>query len=151
MLNPSQKLNIDIFERVRALHMPLGQYVVVGGVMEALGIRKNKDVDVVCTDLLFQKLKKEGKYKLCDCADCENIRNKDDKEILKGEGVDIISAYSYRDLYYCSTEKLIETAQIIEGLPFVSLVELKKWKLACAREKDLNDVTLIDEYLKSHA
>ncbi len=144
-------MNKSIIERVKALNLPQGEYVVVGGVMEALGIRKNKDVDVVCIDSLFQKLKKEGKYKVCNCADCEEARKKDGKEILKSDGVDIISRYSYRDTYYCPTEKFIETAQMIEGLSFVSLHELKKWKLACAREKDLSDVILIDNYLKTHA
>ncbi|HTK33185.1 MAG TPA: hypothetical protein VL335_01410 [Candidatus Paceibacterota bacterium] len=140
----------SIFDKVRALNLPLGKYVVVGGVMEALGIRKNNDVDVVVTKDLFNKLKAASLYKTCDCTECEEIRLKDDKEILKGDGVDIISKYSFRDLYYCPTETLIEKANIIEGLPFVSLDELRKWKSACAREKDLADIKLIDGYLSTH-
>ena len=41
---------MTIFQRVRNLHFPLGEYVIIGGgILEALGIRDTRDLDIVVT------------------------------------------------------------------------------------------------------
>jgi hypothetical protein len=51
----------DIVSRVKELNLPLGEYCVFGsGVLEIYGIRKAKDVDLLVTENLYNKLKKEG-------------------------------------------------------------------------------------------
>lgn len=140
-----------IAERVKELHFPFGKYVVVGGAMEALSIRKANDIDVVVTEDLFDELVKNGE-KVCNCEDCEEIRKMGSrKRIIKREGVEIISEYSWKNLYRADTETLIKNAHIIEGVPFVQLEELLKWKKAANREKDKKDVVLIEDYLKNHS
>lgn len=47
-----------IFERVRSLGLPLGRYAVVGGSMEAHGLRRARDIDIdiVANSELFRTL-----------------------------------------------------------------------------------------------
>jgi len=138
---------MEISDKVRALSLPLGKYVVVGGAMEAFGIRKANDLDIVVTEDLFMELLQRGR-KLCECEKCQAKRQRGSTDrILKGDGVDILSEYSCGDLYYADTNELIKNAAIIDGVPYVQLEELLKWKKASGREKDLKDIVLIEEFL----
>ncbi|OGI95457.1 hypothetical protein A2917_02770 [Candidatus Nomurabacteria bacterium RIFCSPLOWO2_01_FULL_42_17] len=135
-----------IFERVKKLNFPIGKYVVVGGVMEAHGIRKAVDVDFIVTKELFDDLLKQGWVpKPCRPGD---IGKEGEKRKLRKDDISIISEYSWLDKYFAKTEDLIANADIIDGIPFISLSELLKWKKACGREKDLIDIELIENYLK---
>jgi len=49
--------------------------------------------------------------------------------------------------YTPTLEQLLASAEVIEGTPFASLDEVRKWKAASGREKDLADIKLIDAYL----
>jgi hypothetical protein len=138
---------MEISDRVRAVGLPLGKYVVVGGAMEAFGIRKANDLDIVVTEDLFAELMKNG-WKLCDCEKCQAKQQRGStNRMLKGEGVDIISEYSYEDTFFADTDWLIKNAAIIDGVPYVQLEELMKWKKAAGREKDQKDIVLIEEFL----
>ena len=46
-----------------------------------------------------------------------------------------------------SVQELIRGAEIIDGLPFVRIEEVLKWKRLNGREKDLKDAELIGRYL----
>ncbi len=46
------------------------------------------------------------------------------------------------------TPVLIENAEIIDGLAFVRLEEVLKWKKSRNKEKDQKDIELIENYLK---
>ena len=115
--------------------------------MEAFGIRLANDLDIVVTEDLFGELMKQG-WKLCECEKCQAKwqRGSTDRT-LKGDGVDILSEYSCGDLYHADTGELIKNAAIVDGVPFVQLEELLKWKKAARREKDLKDVALLEEFL----
>jgi hypothetical protein len=138
---------MEISNKVRKLGLPFGEYVVVGGAMEAFGIRKANDLDIVVTEDLFKELMQRG-WKLCGCEKCQAEWQKGSTDrILKGDGVDILSEFSCGDLYHADTDDLIKNAAIIDGVPYVQLAELLKWKKASGREKDLKDIALIEEFL----
>jgi hypothetical protein len=140
-------MDMNISDRVRALELPISKYVVVGGAMEAFGIRSAHDLDIVVTEDLFNELRQKG-WKLCECEKCQaEWRQGSTDRILKGDGVDILSEYSCGNLYHADTDELIRNATIINGVAFVQLEELLKWKKAAAREKDLKDIVLIEEFL----
>lgn len=46
-------------------------------------------------------------------------------------------------------KRLIREAEIIDGLPFVKLKYVLKWKKFTARKKDLKDVKIIEKFLKT--
>ncbi len=141
---------MTITERVRELSLPFGEYVVVGGAMEAHGIRPAHDLDIVVTPKLFETLIQDG-WPVCDCDGCKaEWKEGSTRRMLKKPGVDILSDYSWKHEYKADTDELIKNADVIEGIPFVQLSELLKWKKAATREKDLKDVALLEEYLKTH-
>lgn len=133
---------MDLFDRIKNLEFPPGEYVVVGGAMEAHGIRKAHDIDIVVTPKLYNSLKNSG-WTPCDCDNCLNTG----RILLKGDGVDILPDYSWEEKYKADTQDLIQNADIINEIPFVKLEELKKWKEAAGRDKDKKDIILIDKYL----
>lgn len=140
---------MTIFERVKKLNFPIGQYIVVGGAMEAYGIRKVNDVDIIATEELFEDLIKQGwQPKACRPGD---VGRDGKKRKLRKDDVSIISEYSWLDAYFAKTEDLIANSDMIEGIPFVKLEELLKWKEVCRREKDIADIKLIQDYFLKHS
>ena len=120
---------MNIIERVKSLNLPFGEYVIVGsGIMEALGMRKAGDIDISVTEELFEKLQH-----VADAWREERIDIK--RKLLDGE-------------YPVTTQELIESSVVIEGIPFMNLEELIKFKQATAREKDFKDIELINSYLR---
>ncbi|MCX6719058.1 MAG: hypothetical protein NTZ38_01635, partial [Candidatus Taylorbacteria bacterium] len=47
-------------------------------------------------------------------------------------------------------ERLIDDAEIIEGLPFVRLERVLEWKKLINREKDLRDIEIIERFLTAN-
>jgi hypothetical protein len=129
---------MNIIQRVKTLGLPVGQYVVVGsGVLDALGIRIANDIDLAVLPELHAKLRADWGWK-------EEERY--GKIFLKKDGIDIIPELSW-EAYPTTTEQAIASAEVINGVPFMNLHELKKFKTALGREKDFADIKLIDAYL----
>lgn len=127
---------MSIFEDVKKLNLPKGKYAVVGsGVMSAHDIRSHNDVDLIVTKDLFKVLKNSG---WCDVSN----RN----SVLKKDNYEIDSDFKYGE-YHPDHEELIRDAEIIEGVPFIRLDELIKFKKALGRDKDKKDIDLIEQYL----
>jgi hypothetical protein len=131
---------MNIFDQVKSLNLPLGQYVVVGGgVLAAHGIRDFKDIDILITEELFDELKKNGWTVKVTSWGSNNVVNG-----IVEAGPSISSCKNYEP----DITKVIKEADIINGIPFMDLHELMKFKKALGREKDLVDIALIKNYLK---
>lgn len=129
---------MSIAEKIKSLKLPIGQYVVVASaVMEIHGIRKSNDIDIAVTPSLHQDLINTGEW---------DQHIKYGKVFLKKEGVDIIPQLNWEQ-YQTTTNDVIKSADIIEGVPFMNLEELCKFKSVLAREKDLKDIKLIKQHL----
>lgn len=134
-------MSSDIFSRIKALNLPFGEYVVVSsGVLEALGIRPARDLDITVTPQLFEKLRADGGW---------TEEERYGKLFLSKPGVDIIRQLAW-DAYSTTNEEAIASALIINGIPFMNLDELKRFKRALGREKDFEDIELIEAYEQSH-
>lgn len=140
LLEPSER---TVFERVSDLAFPLGQYVVVGGSMEAHGIRKARDIDLVVSPELFEDLEQQGwrPYlpKPSFMGETWGRLEKDD--------IQVNSEISWAGVRFAETQELIDNAEIIQDFPFAPLEVLAAWKKARGREKDIRDVELITRYL----
>ncbi len=132
---------MDIFEKLKELNFPLGEYVVVGGAMAAHGIREAHDLDILVTPNLYQKLLNEG-YEQCTCEQCMRTS----RLMLKKDNVDILPSFMLGN-YIGDTRKLIDEADIIKGFPFIKLEEFIKFKKELGRDKDFRDIELMREYL----
>ncbi len=130
----------DIIAKVKALNLPDGSYVVFGsGPLAAVGIRDANDVDLYVTPAVLRTFKKKGW-----------------QQVHKGPGDepythDIYEAHDNWNFspYSPSLEHLLDTAMIIDNVPFASLEEVRKWKFGSGGTKHLRDVELIDHYLKA--
>ena len=132
----------DISSRIKMLDLPFGEYVVVSsGTLEALGIRPARDLDIAVTPKLFEKLRADGGW---------TKEERYGKLFLGKPGVDIIRQLSW-DAYPITNEEAIASALIIDGIPFMNLDELKRFKRALGREKDFADIKLIEAYEENAA
>lgn len=131
----------EIIEKVKTLQLPEGEYIVFGSCPLALAnLREAGDVDMLVSLNLFEDLQKRG-WQLLD-------KGKDDKPLT----YDIFEAHNNWnfDGYSRTLEQLLATADAVDGVPFASLQEVRAWKVASNRPKDLNDIALIDSYLAKH-
>ncbi len=135
---------MNIFEELQKLDLPTDQYMVMGsGILGALGIREIRDIDLLITKELFEKLKNSGwNYQVIE---------------IEGRPRQMISkdfAEAYDDFWWkggtLSPEEGIKIATKVNGINFLPLKTLAEVKKAMAREKDIADVVLIENYLKSN-
>ena len=132
---------MNIFEKLKQLNFPLGEYVIVGsGPLAARGIREASDIDIAVTPKLFKELINSKKYKKVE---------KYGKLFLKADNIDIIPRLDWDD-YPTKVEEAIKTADIINGFPFLNISETIKFKKALGREKDFKDIKLLENFKKSN-
>jgi hypothetical protein len=128
---------MNIIERIKELNFPPGQYVIIGsGPMDVLGIRPAKDIDIAVMPELFKTLRASGEWE-------EEERY--GKIFLMRGGLDINPELCWLD-YSTTTAEAIASALVIDGVSFMNLEELKRFKTALGREKDKADVVLIEAY-----
>lgn len=125
---------------MKSLDLPKGSYIVFGSAPFAvLGIREVNDIDLLVTPELYEKLEKNGWEKV----------NKGPKDAPVT--FDIFEAHPNWDFspYAPTLSELLSRSFEIEGITFASLEDVRKWKEASGRPKDLVDLKLIDDYLSS--
>ncbi|HVS58608.1 MAG TPA: hypothetical protein VHD60_02590 [Candidatus Saccharimonadales bacterium] len=131
----------DIIDKVKAQNFPAGSYVVFGSCpLAAADIRESADIDMLVSPELLETLKQKGWQQIDKGAN--------DKPYT----YDVFEAHSSWDFssYSPTLDQLLGTADTIEGVPFASLQEVRKWKVASSRPKDLRDIELIDSYFAQH-
>ncbi len=129
----------EIVQRVKALKFPPGSYVVYGSCPMAIaGIREARDIDLLVTPELLKQLAKQG-WKL-------TIKAPNDTPLVH----DVFEAHDHWlfSAYSPSLEQLLSTATEVDGVPFASLEEVLKWKLASTHPKFAKDAELIRNYFE---
>ena len=133
---------MNIIEEVKKLSFPVGEYVVIsGGTLAALGIRSTSDIDIAVTSNLYNTLRASGEWR---------ERKQYNQVFLELGLVTIIPRLDW-EAYPTTTEEAIGAAIVIDDIPFMNLLEVRRFKMALNREKDRADIALIDAYLKEHS
>ena len=130
----------DILAKVKSLNLPENSFIVFGsGPLAALGIREVNDIDLLVSKELREQLKKAGWE--------EQYKGPDDTPIAWG---DFEAHDNWNFSPYAPTfRELLSRATVIEGVPFASIEDVRKWKDASRRgNKDVTDIQLIDQYLE---
>lgn len=128
---------MEILEKIKSLNIPIGKYIVIGSsILEVKGIRKANDIDILILDGEFDKLRTAG---------FQEKRYPDGNITLVGNNFEISNKFisGYRQ----NPGVAISKAEIINGVPFMTLRELIKYKQFMRRVKDLKDIKLIKSYL----
>ena len=131
----------EVIAKVKELGLPAGSYVVYGAApMAVAGLREANDIDFLVTPEVIEMLKSRGW-----------------QQVHKGPGDEPYESGIYEahpnwnfSTYAPTLEHLLETADVVEGIPFAALEEVRKWKSAWGRPKDMIDVALIDGYLSTY-
>lgn len=125
----------QVISAIRALNLPVGDYVVVGGAAMAVrGLKDTSDIDLVVTPRLFETLASSG-WTL-------KPRPNGKPGLRHGHMEAYLDVNT--EAFARSTEWLIEHAQTVDGIPLVDLTTLAGWKRSYGREKDARDVELIE-------
>lgn len=128
-----------LFDELKKLSLPEGEWAVFGsGPMWVRGIRESSDIDVIARGAAWDWARANGKT-----------------GVKEGSGLECVSFCDgdievYRAWYpgEWDIDALIDTAEMIDGIPFVRLEHVVAWKNVMGREKDAKDLALIEEYLK---
>ncbi|MBT8246726.1 MAG: hypothetical protein KJN73_02860 [Acidimicrobiia bacterium] len=123
----SPSLGDELFDHVRSLDLPAGDYAVFGsGPLIVRGIvEATNDLDIICRSEAWERVREVGEISSFDDGnECVNLL---DGRITFG----VTWKYGAFDL-----DELIDTAEIIEGLPFVQLEHVVAYKEAADRPKD---------------
>jgi hypothetical protein len=133
---------VNIFEEIAKLNFPPDQYIVVGsGIMAAKGIREAKDLDIIVTPELFEKCKAED-WELLPWTK-EGIPG---KEWLKKGPVELFVQLSLK-AGGVPAKELLKNAEIINGIPFITLKQHMEFKAEFGRPQDFADIEMIKKYL----
>ncbi len=130
----------EIISKVESLGFPEGSYVVFGSAPLAMaGLREANDIDMLVSNELFENLKDRG-WKELD-------KGGSDKPLVN----DVFEAHHNWNFssYSPTLEQLLESSDVVHGIPFASLEEVRRWKLSSGRPKDLADIKLIDDARKA--
>lgn len=119
--------------------------VIGSGILQALGIRESKDIDVVVSEEMFNTLKQSGKFTVGEAFGHEILRD----DIFEIGAVWNVSGKPYK------LEDLKKESTIIDDVQYVSLEFLYQVKKSWAtlddpRQKDIDDVKLIEKYIQDH-
>lgn len=132
------------FQLVRDLNLPAGQYAITSsGPLGVREIREIGDIDLVVDGDLWSKL--ASTYPIVQEQGVTKIRISPHIEVL-GED----SFCDPRETGQPSAAEQIEQADIIDGLPFVSLGHVLYFKRQMGREKDGRDIAALERLLDQH-
>jgi hypothetical protein len=123
-----------LFERLRSLDLTPGEYAVFGsGPIAVRGlIDKVRDLDVIVRGETWQQVRALGVV----------VMKGGDEMVDLGNGLTFGRSWGYGVF---NIEKLIDDAEIIEGLPFVRLDAVIEFKKIADRPKDREHLTALRE------
>ena len=111
----------EIISKVKKLNLPENSYVVFGSCsLTIAGLRDANDIDLLVSKTIFEKLKANGWRQI--------VKSSSEKPLVW----DVFEARDNWDFssYIPTLEQLITSATIVDGIPFASLEEVRKWKIA---------------------
>lgn len=121
-------------DELKNLNLPKDKYAIFGsGPIGIRNLREVNDIDIIVKEDLWENLIKE--YSLNETKGCIQIGQ-----------IEIFNNWSP---WFNNVNKLIDTAEIINELPFVRLDYVMEWKSKLGREKDFKDLSLIKNYINS--
>ena len=135
---------MDVFTETKKLRFPIDEYVIIGGAaLAARGIKETRDIDIVVSQKLITELRKEKFWHY-------------HPRIIETEEAGLVNSSGTVELYptvggipTLSFDDLRKRAEIIDGIPFASLQDVRLIKETYRRDKDLKDLAFIEQYLNT--
>lgn len=126
-----------LLQRVSELALPANDYAIFGsGPLLVRGIiDAANDIDIICRGAVWHQVLPIGDLIHLDDYDVD-IVSIEDGLITFGR------SWGIGDF---DVDELIETAEVIEGLPFVQLRHVIRYKKVAGRDKDLQHLELLEQ------
>ena len=132
----------ELIRRVSELDLPIGEYCVVGsGPLAVRSLCDATDIDLLVSGRIYEQLKEKDAW----------------VESANEEGVMILSnpPYEVGHEYRCGEylgepETLFDEVDVVDGVAFASLEQVMQYKRARGKQKDQQDIALVNEYLFEH-
>lgn len=134
-------LEQNLFDLLRSLGLPMGDYAIFGSgplIMRGI-IEATNDLDVISRGRAWERALRVGE--LVSLPDGARIVSCFDGSVTIGRN------WAYGDF---DIDKLIDTAEVIDGLPFARLEHVVHYKEIAARPKDVIHLELLAEYQRDH-
>jgi hypothetical protein len=130
-----------LFGLLRSLHLPLGDYAVFGsGPLLVRGIiERANDLDVLCRGEVWARVSPMGPHTRQAGGPVVN---------LFGGLITLGTGWAYGSF---DVDDLIDTAEVIDDIPFVRLEHVVAYKRAAGRPKDLEHLRLLADYQSPRA
>ncbi len=155
---------MNIANIIKNLSFPESEYILIGGAALAMrGIKETKDIDILVSKNLMEKLKKENQNIKDEYKYWQHhpriIANEEAGLIHKNESIkseeenEHADDYSVVELYpsiACDTvlfSELKNNQEMIDDIPVAHVADIIKIKEFYNREKDQKDIELIKKYL----
>lgn len=137
-------MNQTFAKRVKELGLPLDQIIIIGsGILDQLGIRQSIDIDVAARSEVLEKPAHDDGW-------IEKVDKHQRQYLVKCDGsVEVWDGWEI-DGRVVEYDELLDYAVEYDGVKFVNLDFLRRWKNWRGREKDIQDVRLIDEWRVKH-
>ena len=128
-------------DKVKALNLPLDQIIVIGsGILDQLEIRPASDIDLAASSDLMKKLSEESGDWIKKFGYNQRFY------FVKDDGsAEVWDGWEF-DGQVVSYDDLLDYVVEYDGVRFVNLEFLSRWKKWRSLEKDTQDVKLIDEW-----
>lgn len=129
---------MNITEKVKELGLKSNEFVIVAGsAMATHGLKETKDIDLVISPEVYKRLKAEG---------WEEKFHDSRTSVLLRDMYDAGTTWNGMNL-----EKLLESADLIDGVPIANLQVVLEWKRKMNREKDQKDIAILEHYLSKNS
>ncbi len=131
----------SFFSKLIALDLPTQDFAIFGsGPMFAHGLKDlGHDIDIVARGRAWEVAAKLNTPVPTKSGNALVV------ELFEGE-IEIFNSWAPGEW---NIDELIDNAEVVEGVRFVQLEEVLKWKRMMNRPKDVEDIALIDKYLKN--
>lgn len=130
-----------LFDQLRSLELPTGHFAVFGsGPLIARGIvEATNDLDVICRGPAWQTV--------AAMAEVDEFEDGTPRVALFDGLLTFGITWRYG---HFDVGELIDSAEVLAGLPFVRLEHVEAYKLAAGRAKDLDHLRRLDAWRASH-
>ena len=137
-------MNQTFAERVKELGLSLDQMIIIGsGILDQLGIRQSADIDVAANREALEEIARSDGW-------VEKLDKNQRQYLVKHDGsVEIWDGWEI-DGRVVEYDELLGYTVEYDGVKFVNLDFLRRWKSWRGREKDMQDMKLIDEWRVKH-
>ena len=128
-------------ETLKRLELPAGDYAVFGsGPLFVRGIIDSvSDVDIICRGDAWDRVKEVGELHYLEKYDVEVVE-------LEGGRISFGTIWGIGNF---DIDELIDSAEFIDGLPFVRLKYVAEYKRIANREKDVEHLLALAEWQRA--